>query len=489
MKNNNLICKIGLEVHCQLKTTAKLFSSISTSFGSEYNSQVSLVDAAFPGTLPVLNKKCVNLAVKAALVLEAKINNISYFDRKNYFYPDLPQGYQISQIYTPLAVNGKLLVKTSSKKQKVFRINRIHIEQDAGKILYNMSHGNAYVDLNRAGIPLIEIVTEMDFTSYQEVITFLHELRLLFRYNDISLCSLEEGSMRCDVNISLQSIFSNKLGNRVELKNLNSFASISKAILFEFNRQKCILEKGNMVDVETRSYDDDANITKSMRKKEYFHDYRYFRDPDLPQIFVKHELIENIKNNLEENPESRRNRYINNFNISEYYAILITNDIYLARFFDIVSVNISPILSANWLCTIVLGKLKKINLSFANFPISEKKFVSLLKLVESNRISSKVAKMLLDKMLIHDVDPLIIVKEENLEQISDETIIIGFINMILHSYRAKVIQYVEGKTKLYHFFVGKVMEISNGKINPVVLKKILHITINNFYNSKLNSNL
>ena len=476
-KINNFQLVIGLEIHVQLKTNSKLFSNSPVKFTNKQNSQVSFIDAGFPGMLPTFNKKVLELAIIIGLLVKGHINKYSSFDRKNYFYPDLPQGYQISQFQSPIISNGIISINLNNKK-KVIKIYRIHIEQDAGKSIHIQKFNKTYIDLNRAGIPLIEIITNPDFNSPEEIISFLNKLKFILKYNNICNCNLEKGAIRCDVNISIKRVGSNKLGNKVEVKNLNSFRNISKAVLIESNRQINLLKNNLNIVQETRLYDNKTNTTKGMRKKEKFQDYRYFPDPDLPPLILHQKIINRIKTSLHEAPKSRYNRYVNNLNITEYNAYIVTRNLDIANFFDKAVKTISPKLVANWLCSEVFGRLNKKKLTFSCLPISSNNFIILLKLIKYNYISGKSAKDVLDKMFIKNENPEIIIKKHKLQQISVYNEIQDFVLQVLNINKSKVKEYISGKNKLFAFFIGQAMKLSRGKINPLRLNKILFDELN-----------
>ena len=464
---------IGLEIHAQLKSESKLFSSSPTDFGEENNKQVSYIDGAMPGMLPVTNKKCIELAVRAGLILNAKINEFSMFDRKNYFYPDLPQGYQISQFFYPIITDGSVDIIDNKGKKKTIHINRIHIEQDAGKSIHDRSPTETFIDLNRAGVPLIEIVTNPDFSDVSEVEQFMKKLRNMLRYADVCDGDLEKGSMRCDANVSVRKKETKELGTRVEVKNLNSFKNIVKAIISEANRQVNLLEDGGELVQETRLYDVDTDKTKSMRRKEEAQDYRYFPDPDLLPLKISSEFIEEVKKQLPELPEQKKTRYIQDFEITQYDADVITAEKRVAEFFECVAEKVNPKLVANWICAELFGRLNKKGISFDSLPISTENFISLLQLIESNQISGKIGKEILDKMFEGNEGPKSIVKKYNLIQISDTSEIEKYIQDVLDANSEKVKEFKEGKEKLFGFFVGQIMKASKGKANPKTVNEIL----------------
>ena len=464
---------IGLEIHAQLSSNSKLFSHSSTNFGEENNEQVSFIDSAMPGMLPVINEKCVELAVRAGLAIDAEINEFSMFDRKNYFYPDSPQGYQISQFFYPIVTNGNIEIKTKDGKQKTIVINRIHIEQDAGKSIHDQSPTETFIDLNRVGVPLIEIVTNPDFHDPDEVEQFMKKLRNILRYIDVCDGDLEKGSMRCDANVSVKQKGESELGTRVEIKNLNSFKNIGKAIMYEANRQIELLEDEQKIVLETRLFDVNLGQTKSMRKKEEANDYRYFPDPDLLPLRISAEYINNIRNNLPELPENKKKRYIKEYGITEYDSEVLTADKKVAEFFEKIAKKIEPKLVANWICAELFGRLNKVSMEFSELSISSEDFSSLLELIISNKISGKIAKEVLDKMFETNEKPEEIVEKYNLVQISNTDEIEKYIDDIISANPEKVKEFRSGKEKLFGFFVGQIMKVSKGKANPQSVNKIL----------------
>lgn len=464
---------IGLEIHAQLNSSSKLFSYSSTNFGENNNEQVSYIDSAMPGMLPVTNEKCVELAVRAGLAINAEINEFSMFDRKNYFYPDSPQGYQISQFFYPIASNGYIEIRTKEGKPKIININRIHMEQDAGKSIHDQSISETFIDLNRVGVPLIEIVTNPDFCDPDEVEQFMKKLRNILRYIDVCDGDLEKGSMRCDANVSIKIKGDHKLGVRVEIKNINSFKNIGKAIMYEANRQVKLLEDKQKIILETRLFDANSGQTKSMRKKEEANDYRYFPDPDLLPLRISLDYIENIKNNLPELPEYKKRRYIKDYGITEYDSDVLTADKKVAEFFEKISEKIEPKLVANWICVELFGRLNKMDIEFCNLSISSQDFGSLLQLIISNKISGKIAKEVLDKMFETNEKPEDIVEKYNMAQISNYDEIEKYVDDIISANPEKVKEYRAGKEKLFVFFVGQVMKMSKGKVNPQSANEIL----------------
>ncbi|RST69960.1 Asp-tRNA(Asn)/Glu-tRNA(Gln) amidotransferase subunit GatB [Candidatus Aquarickettsia rohweri] len=472
-KTNKWELVIGLEIHAQLNSKSKLFSHSSTKFGEDNNEQVSYIDAAMPGMLPITNKKCIELAIKAGLAVNAKINTFSVFDRKNYFYPDSPQGYQISQLFYPIVSDGNMQITKDNGEKKTITINRIHIEQDAGKSIHDQSPIETFIDFNRVGVPLIEIVTDPNFNEPSEVEQFMKKLRNILRYIDVCDGDLEKGSMRCDANVSVRKKGDNKFGTRVEIKNLNSFKYINKAILYEANRQVELLEEQQDIVQETRLFDVNLGQTKSMRKKEEANDYRYFPDPDLLTLKISADFINNIKNNLPELPEDKKRRYINNFHLTTYDAEVLTADKAVAEFFEIIAKKVDPKLAANWICAELFGRLNKKGIEFYKMPITSENFCTLLQLITDNKISGKIAKDVLDIMFENNNSPEEIVKKHNLMQISGTDEIEKYIDEVLNSNPEKVKEFKSGKEKLFGFFVGQVMKISKGKANPQNVNEIL----------------
>jgi aspartyl-tRNA(Asn)/glutamyl-tRNA(Gln) amidotransferase subunit B len=463
---------IGLEVHAQVKSNTKLFSSASTSFGAEPNTQVALVDVAFPGMLPVLNEFVVEQAIKTGIGISGAINKVSVFDRKNYFYPDLPQGYQITQLYHPIVSNGNLEISLSNGEVKNIKIERIHLEQDAGKSLHESSPYYTYIDLNRAGIALMEIVTAPDIRSTHEAAEFMKKLRSILRYLDTCDGDMEKGSLRCDANVSVN-LPGQPYGTRCEIKNLNSIKHIMKAIEYEALRQIEILESGGKILQETRLYDVDRDETRTMRSKEDANDYRYFPDPDLLPLELEDSLIEKIKNEMPELPDEKKSRYIKELNLSPYDADVICADKEVADYFEEVAQNRDAKLTANWITAELFGRLNKRGIDLSESNISSQRIGKLIDLISSNIISGKIAKDILDMMFESEKDPKEIVKERGLEQITDIKEIEKIVDQICKENQDKVQEYKAGKDKLFGFFVGQVMKISGGKANPDIVNQIL----------------
>ena len=463
---------IGLEVHAQVLSKSKLFSSSSTKFGSEPNTQVSLVDSAFPGMLPVINQFCIEQSLKTGLGLKAKINLNSVFDRKNYFYADLPQGYQISQYKNPIVGEGEVVLDMSYGTKKI-GIERLHLEQDAGKSIHDMDPENSYVDLNRSGIALMEIVSKPDLRSPEEVNVYIKKLRSIMRYLGTCDGNMQEGSLRADVNVSVRKSGDKKLGTRCEIKNVNSIRFMQMAIEYEAKRQVELLESGKKINQETRLFDTKKNITKSMRSKEDAHDYRYFPDPDLLPLSLEQSLVDKIKRELPELPDEKKERFIKEYNLSAYEANILVSEKEISDYYEEVIKDCDKKLATNWIIVELFAALNKKNLSIVNSPVSAKNLSALIKMISSGKISGKIAKGVFEKMQIGDKDPKKIVEEEGLTQQSDPEQLEKMILEMLSKNQDKVTQYKSGKEKLFGYFVGEVMKISKGKANPNLVNQIL----------------
>jgi len=463
---------IGLEVHAQVLSLSKLFSSSSTKFGSEPNTQVSLVDSGFPGMLPVINQFCVEQSVKTGLGLKAKINLNSVFDRKNYFYADLPQGYQISQYKNPIVGEGEVILDMPYGTKKI-GIERLHLEQDAGKSIHDMDPENSLVDLNRSGVALMEIVSKPDLRSPQEVNFYIKKLRSIMRYLGTCDGNMQEGSLRADVNVSVRKIGEKKFGTRCEIKNVNSIRFMEMAIEYEANRQVQLLESGKIIDQETRLFDTKKNSTKSMRSKEDAHDYRYFPDPDLLPLNLDKGLIDKLKKELPELPDQKKERLIKEHNLSSYEANILVSEKEISDYYEETIKSCDKKLATNWITVELFAVLNKNNLSILNSPVSAKNLSSLIKMITSGKISGKIAKEVFEKMQIGDKDPKKIVEEEGLTQQSDPQQLERIILEMLSKNQDKVTQYKSGKEKLFGYFVGEVMKISKGKANPNLVNQIL----------------
>jgi aspartyl-tRNA(Asn)/glutamyl-tRNA(Gln) amidotransferase subunit B len=463
---------IGLEVHAQITSNAKLFSGSATDFGGEANEQVSFVDAAMPGMLPVLNEKCVEQAVRTGLGLNAQINLRSVFDRKNYFYADLPQGYQISQFSDPIVGLGQIVLDMPDGNTREIGITRLHLEQDAGKSLHDQSPDSTFIDLNRSGIALMEIVSEPDLRTPDEAGEYMKKIRAIVRYLGTCDGDMEKGSMRCDANISMRRP-GEEFGTRCEIKNLNSIRNITHAIQYEAERQVEILESGGTIDQETRLFDAGTGQTRTMRSKEDAHDYRYFPDPDLYPLVMDEAFVTNIKNTLPELPDQKKKRYIDELGLSPYDASVIVSDKATAEFFEKAAKGHDYKLAASWVTAELFGRLKKAELSIENSPITSDKMSGLLALIEDNTISGKIAKDVLDLMLETGKDAASIVEEKGLKQVTDTGEIEKMIDGVIADNADKVEQYRGGKDKLFGFFVGQVMKVTQGKANPQMVNQIL----------------
>ena len=466
---------IGLEVHAQIISKSKLFSGASTNFGSEPNTQVSLVDAAMPGMLPVINKDCVEQAIKTGLGLNAKINKRSVFDRKNYFYPDLPQGYQISQFTQPIVGEGSIEIDLKDGSSKKIGITRLHLEQDAGKSVHDIEPTKSYIDLNRSGVALMEIVSEPDIRSAEEAQEYVKKLRSILRYIGTCDGNMEEGSLRCDVNISVRKK-GDELGTRAEIKNVNSIKSIGQAIDYEFERQTEIINSGGKVDQETRLFDEKKGETRSMRSKEEAHDYRYFPDPYLPPLEFSDDWIDEIKKNLPELQDVKKENLIDEYKISSYDASILVSDKNNVEFFDkIISENKkrNPKNVANWIIGELFALLNKNNLEIKDSPIKTENLGELIDYIEDQTISGKIAKTVFEEMFNTKKRAKDIIEKKGLKQITDKSEIESLIDKVLENNKDKVDEYKSGKEKLFGYFVGQVMQETKGTANPGIVNDIL----------------
>ena len=463
---------IGLEVHAQVTSNSKLFSSSSTKFGAEPNTQVSLVDAAFPGMLPVINEYCVKQAIKTGIGLKAKINKRSVFDRKNYFYADLPQGYQISQFKDPIVGEGKVILDMPDGQKEV-GIERLHLEQDAGKSIHDLDPKNTFVDLNRSGVALMEIVSKPDLRSPDEVNAYIKKLRSIMRYLGTCDGNMQEGSLRADVNVSVRKKGSKEFGTRCEIKNVNSIKFMQMAIEYEANRQVDLIEDGQTIDQETRLFDTKKNETRSMRSKEDAHDYRYFPDPDLLPLEVSDDFIENLKSEIPELPDEKKKRFIDKFKLSPYEANILVSDIETSNYFENVIKKSDVKLATNWIIGELFAALNEKNLEISESPISAGNLSKLINLIKDGTISGKIAKTVFEQMMEGDKDPKKIVEEKGLKQESDPKALEALIDKVIDDNRDKATEYKSGKVKLFGFFVGQVMKVSGGKANPQLVNEIL----------------
>jgi aspartyl-tRNA(Asn)/glutamyl-tRNA(Gln) amidotransferase subunit B len=470
---------IGLEIHAQLATQTKIFSGSSTAFGAAPNTQANLVDLGYPGVLPVLNKEVVRMAVKFGLAIDADITKRSVFARKNYFYPDLPKGYQISQFELPVVGLGHLDITLEDGSTKRVGVTRAHLEEDAGKSLHEDFDGLTGVDLNRAGTPLLEIVSEPDMRTAKEAIAYMKKIHSLVRYLEISDGNMQEGSFRCDANVSVRPIGQEELGTRAEIKNLNSFKFIEKAINHEVERQIDIIESGGKIVQETRLYDPDKNETRSMRSKEEANDYRYFPCPDLLPLVIEDEYIEKVRTELPELPVAKRARFQSEYGLSEYDADILTASRDISIFFEeVVKANGGEAkLAANWVMGEFSGALNKDNLELKESKVSAKELGLLLTRIKDNTISGKIAKEVFEAMWAGEGDADSVIESKGLKQITDTGAIESIIDEIIANNAAQVDQYRSGKEQVFGFFVGQVMKASRGKANPAVVNELLKVKL------------
>ena len=463
---------IGLEVPAQVLSNSKLFSSSPTKFGAEPNTQVSLVDAAFPGMLPVINEYCIKQAIKTGIGLKAKINNRSIFDRKNYFYADLPQGYQISQYKHPIVGEGTIILDMPYGQREI-GIERLHLEQDAGKSIHDIDPKNTFVDLNRSGIALMEIVSKPDLRSLDEVNAYIKKIRSIMRYLETCDGNIQEGSLRADVNVSVKKKGTKNLGTRCEIKNVNSIKFMQMAIDYEANRQVDLIEEGKTIDQETRLFDTKKNETRSMRSKEDAHDYRYFPDPDLLPLELKNDFIEKIKSEIPELPDEKKKRFIDKFNLSPYEANILVSDKETSEYFEKVIKKSDVKLATNWITGELFALLNEKDLGITQSPINAENLSKLINLIRNGTISGKIAKTVFELMANGDKDPQKIVEEKGLKQESDPKALESLIEKVITENPDKVKEYKSGKEKLFGFFVGQAMKASDGKANPKLVNDIL----------------
>ncbi|HEY0962783.1 MAG TPA: Asp-tRNA(Asn)/Glu-tRNA(Gln) amidotransferase subunit GatB [Pseudomonadales bacterium] len=465
---------IGLEVHVQLATKSKLFSGSSTEFGAEPNTHASFFDCALPGTLPVLNGEALRMAVKFGLAIGAEIGRKSVFDRKNYFYPDLPKGYQTSQLAFPTVGKGSLTVTLDDGTTKTIGITRAHMEEDAGKSLHEEFPTETGIDLNRAGTPLLEIVSEPEIRSAKEAVAYLKKLHSLITYLGISDGDMSQGSMRCDANVSVRKVGDTKFGTRAEIKNINSFRFVEKAILVEAQRQIDLIEDGGRVIQETRLYDAERNETRSMRSKEVANDYRYFPEPDLLPVVIDEAFIESVKATLPELPDAKSRRFQQQYGLSEYDADVLSANRAAADFYEtVVTESGDAKLSANWVMGDLQAVLNKGELDIARSPVSASALAGLIKRIRDNTISSKIAKTVFEAMINGEGDADAIIASKGLKQVTDSGAIEQMIDAIIAANPKQVEQYRGGQEKVFTFFVGQVMKESKGKANPAQVNDIL----------------
>ncbi len=465
---------IGLEIHVQLLTHSKIFSGASTAFGADANTQACAVDVALPGVLPVMNEQAARMAVKFGLAVDAKINRRSVFARKNYFYPDLPKGYQISQYELPIVGEGNLIIDTDDGQKRI-GITRAHLEEDAGKSLHEDYHGMTGIDLNRAGTPLIEIVSEPDMRSAKEAVTYLKKMHTLVRYLDICDGNMQEGSFRCDANVSVRPVGQQELGTRTELKNINSFRFVERAIEYEIERQIDILEDGGSVVQETRLYDPDKGETRPMRTKEEAHDYRYFPDPDLPPLELDDDFVEATRQTLPELPNAKQTRFMSQYGLSREDSSQLTAAKELAEYFEAAAGATKGDVKtvSNWIIGDLSGYLNKEHREIAESPVGARQLALLIDRIHDNTISGKIAKEVFDAMWHGEGDADDIINDKGLKQITDTSAIETVIDEVLTRSALQIEQYKSGQNKVFGYFVGQVMKATKGKANPQQVNQIL----------------
>jgi len=467
---------IGLEVHVQLSTKSKLFSGSATKYGAEPNTQANIIDLGFPGVLPTLNREAVRMAVKFGLSINADITQHSVFARKNYFYPDLPKGYQISQFDLPIVGKGKLKFVLEDGSEKLINITRAHLEEDAGKSLHEDLQGMSGIDLNRAGTPLLEIVSEPELRSAKEAVAYLKTLHALVRYLEISDGNMQEGSFRCDANVSVRPVGESQLGTRREIKNVNSFRFVERAINYEIQRQIEILESGGQIEQQTMLYDADKNETRPMRSKEQANDYRYFPDPDLLPLVLEDQLIESVRNTLPELPWEKNQRFILEYGLSQYDANILSSQRELASYFE-TAVKAVPAgsakLVANWIIGDLMGALNKGGLEITSCPMTPQQLAEIVTRIADNTISGKIAKSVFEAVWNGEGSADQVIKSQGLEQITDNSAIEKAIEDILAANPEQVSQYRAGKEAVFGFFVGQVMKATKGKANPGQVNELL----------------
>jgi len=472
---------IGLEVHVQLKTQSKIFCSCPTEFGRPANENTCPICLGMPGVLPVLNKKAIQLAMRACLSTHCRIAPVNRFARKNYFYPDLPKGYQISQFELPLGLGGHVNIRINGAKKKI-GLTRIHMEEDAGKLIHGEnlgSPGKSYVDFNRTGVPLVEIVSEPDLRSGEEAREYLTQLKSILDYAEVSDCNMEEGSLRCDANVSVRPEGQKEFGTRTETKNLNSFRFVQRAIEYEFDRQIKVLEQGDSIVQETRLYDSNKGVTFTMRSKEEAHDYRYFPEPDLVPVEISDEWIKETMDDLPELPEQKRERFVQSYNIPEYDAGVLTTSRNIADYYEkSVSLYPEPKEISNWIMGELLRQLKIDGRKIDASPIKPEDLIGLLKLIKEGTLSAKMAKTVFEEMYQSSKSATEIVDQKGLAQITDSSTIENLVNEILKVNKDQVEQYKNGKGKVFGFLVGQIMKQSKGQADPALVNKLLKDKIN-----------
>ncbi len=466
---------IGLEVHSELKTKSKVFCSCKNEFKGEPNTHCCPVCIGLPGALPIPNKEAVKMTIKAGLAVGSKINDIAIFERKNYFYPDLAKAYQISQAVRPICIGGGVEIENAQGQKKFIRLNRIHLEEDAGKLIHNSKIGGTMIDYNRGGVPLIEIVSEPDMSSAEEAVAYLSKLRNILQYIEVSDCKMEQGSLRCDVNISLKPKGSNELGVRAEMKNLNSFRSVARAIEYEIKRQSRLLDEGEQVVQETRRWDDARNRSFSMRRKEDAQDYRYFPDPDLLPFRIERSLVDEVKSTMPKLRDEKIEYYVNELGLSEYDAKVLTNDLNLVKYFDkVVSYFNKPKFICNFILTTVLKKVKENEESDdLDIPIDPQNFANLMQMYESGKISQAICRDLFDEIWLNNADCQKLVEERGLAQNNNEDEIKSMLQELINEFPQSVQDYKSGNAKALSFFIGQLMKRTQGKANAQIASKLI----------------
>ena len=466
---------IGLEIHAQLATKSKIFSSAATEYGAEPNTQACAVDLGLPGVLPVVNKEAIRMAAKFGLATGSRVSKHSVFDRKNYFYPDLPKGYQISQLALPIVETGEMEIELDDGVKKVIGITRAHLEEDAGKSLHEDFHGMTGIDLNRAGTPLLEIVSEPDIRTAKEAVAYMKKIHSLVQYLEICDGNMAEGSFRCDANVSVRPKGQKELGTRAEIKNINSFRFVERAINHEIERQIDVIENGGKVVQETRLYDSDKDETRSMRSKEEANDYRYFPDPDLLPVIIDDAYLEEVRKTLPELPNEKRLRFTNEYSLTDYDSGILTSSRELAEYFENVVKQSSgdAKLAANWIIGDLSARLNKEDINIKQSPVSTEMLASMLKRIEDKTISGKIAKDVFNAMWAGEGDADSVIESKGLKQITDSSAIEAMIDEIIANNMQQVEQYRAGKEQVFGFFVGQVMKASQGKANPAQVNEIL----------------
>lgn len=471
---------IGLEVHVQLATQSKLFSGSPTRFGAEPNTQANIYDLALPGTLPVMNKEVLRMAVSFGLAIDAEIGKRSVFDRKNYFYPDLPKGYQVSQLDFPTVGKGSLSIELEDGSEKVIGVTRAHIEEDAGKSLHEDFQGMTGIDLNRAGTPLLEIVSEPDLRNAKEAVAYLKKLHSIILYLGISDGNMAQGSMRCDANVSVRKKGETEFGTRAEIKNINSFRFVEKAINHEVERQIDLIEDGGRVVQETRLYDSELNETRSMRSKEVANDYRYFPEPDLLPVVIDDEFIATVQATMPELPKAKRTRFVSEHGLSDYDAGVLTADRAMAEYFETVVTTCGDAkLAANWVSVDLLGLLNKADKGFSESPVPPEQLGTLIARIKDNTISGKIAKTVFEAMAEGEGDVDQIIEKKGLKQVTDTGALESLVDEVIASNPDQVEQFRDGKEQVFGYLVGQAMKLSKGKANPGQVNKLLREKLNN----------